>query len=600
MRQVFRVLLSVCVVWPAGLWSQNYFQHNFTLPDFSVQTGAVARLSNGRIAAAGTITRTQDGRQDAAVLSLSSSGNLLWARTLDAGLPQEPELIADLLDGSNGAALVVLGKSAQMGGISGVLQLDADGAIVWSKRLSGADQFTGITKLSAGYLLTGSSGTPGKGLLVNISATGQEIWRRTLEQPGAAITFYDAWEDPQGFLYVVGEIAQQDGILAQFNAAGELVWARRLGTPETDGLRAIVPQPDNKLLLGGATRGFDLRSKVWLTQTDLLGNVRWSSTYGGGGEDYLLQDLIATGQTPVFCFSGAGASSILGAGMARINDGGDLLWVKNYDPAGQFSLTPQLAPGLNNSLLLAATLQTGAGNGFYVVSANATGDAPPCCFKSANLTVADVTIQNTAFVPNTGTIPVLLAGNWVADTLALEQTSLCNPANTEIALSDSVICPGECIDLTIVDPTPGAAYSWSYPGGQPVPGNPNRVCFPGVSADVLITLFGNNCPFQQDTALLRVGAAPEQFPNAFTPNGDGDNDRFLPLLYCPLTDYLFRVYNRWGEMMFETRNPGEGWDGTFNGLDAPSDAYVWLVEFEGGQSGAGGRVQKKGEVTLLR
>lgn len=571
------------------------------MPGYSVQTGGVAQLTNGRIALGGQISHEQTNEQGAAILNLSAAGNLLWAVRLEAGSLAGAEFVTDLIAAPNGKMLAVLGKEYAAAGVSGMAQMEADGAIGWSKRLTGTgDLFTGISPLADGYLLCGGSGFPQKGLLVKIGPDGQEIWRKTTGQPGAPMVFYDSWEDTQGFLYVVGEVIGQDGIFLKYNAVGDLVWARRLGTTDPDGLRAIIPMPDGKVLLGGTAKGFDHYLKVWLTQTDLSGTIRWSSTYGTSGDDFELQDLISTPQGPVFSVSGAGAAPNLGAGMARVNDNGDLLWIKDYDPAGQFSRAPQLAAGTNNSLIAAASLQTGAGTVFYAVSANASGNAPPCCLKSGNLTVTDITIQNEVFVPDAGTITPLSPGAWTAVPVSFQQNNLCNPAHVEIALSDSLICPGECIDLSMVDPTPGVNYSWSYPGGKPQAGNPVRVCFPDATADVLITLFANDCPFQQDTALLRLSAAEEQFPNAFTPNGDGDNDRFLPVLYCPVQKYHFRVYNRWGELMFETANPAQGWDGTFNGLEAASDVYAWVIEYEGGLNGATGLIQKKGSVTLLR
>ena len=583
------------------LWSQNFFQNYFVLPGYTVQTDAAALLSNGRIAAGGAVIDEQTGEQSGIILNLSATGNLLWALRMDEVSQQYFDLVTDLIAGPNGSALAVMGVTYITSSISGIVRLDADGNIVWSKRLTEtSDLFTGISQLSDGYLLCGSSKVPQRGLIVKIDPNGQEIWRKTISQPATPIIFFDAWEDSQGFLYVVGEAADQDGVFLKFNAVGDLVWARRLGTSEKDGLRAIVPLSDGKVLLGGTTRGSDQYLKVWLTQTDLSGTVRWSSTYGDSGDDYELQGLVTTAQGPVFSLSGVGAAPNLGAGLARVNDNGDLLWIKNYDPSGQFSRKPQLTPGINNSLIAAAALQTGAGTGFYLVSANAVGDTPPCCFKSGNLTVTDISIQNEVFVPNTGTIAPMIAGNWTLTAIAPQLTNFCNPAHVEIALSDSLICPGECIDLGIVDPTPGVNYSWSYPGGKPQPGNPGRVCFPDAAADVLITLFANDCPFQQDTALLRLNAAEEQFPNAFTPNGDGDNDRFLPVLFCPVSQYLFRVFNRWGEMMFETTDPAQGWNGAFNGLDAPSDVYAWVIEYKGGLSGASDVIQQKGSVALLR
>lgn len=87
-------------------------------------------------------------------------------------------------------------------------------------------------------------------------------------------------------------------------------------------------------------------------------------------------------------------------------------------------------------------------------------------------------------------------------------------------------------------------------------------------------------------------------PTAFTPNDDDKNDFFIPvstgLLY---KDYSFRIYDRWGQKIFETANPKEGWNGKINGNPATVDTYVWIVEgrFIGEKS-----FSKNGHFTLLR
>jgi gliding motility-associated-like protein len=89
-------------------------------------------------------------------------------------------------------------------------------------------------------------------------------------------------------------------------------------------------------------------------------------------------------------------------------------------------------------------------------------------------------------------------------------------------------------------------------------------------------------------------------PNAFTPNGDGVNDYFLPRpsLAKGLTSFTMSVYNRWGQLIFETdKIEGRGWDGRFNGAAQPEGVYVFMIDakFKDGQI-----EKRQGNVTLLR
>lgn len=75
------------------------------------------------------------------------------------------------------------------------------------------------------------------------------------------------------------------------------------------------------------------------------------------------------------------------------------------------------------------------------------------------------------------------------------------------------------------------------------------------------------------------------FPNAFTPNGDGLNDVFKPMLFGVVKQYRFAVYNRWGKEVFQTKEPYKGWDGRVAGVLQPNTAFVWTCTYqlEGGE-----------------
>ena len=71
-------------------------------------------------------------------------------------------------------------------------------------------------------------------------------------------------------------------------------------------------------------------------------------------------------------------------------------------------------------------------------------------------------------------------------------------------------------------------------------------------------------------------------PNTFTPNGDELNNTFQPVFYSGFDpqNYYFAIYNRWGEVVFESFNPAYGWDGTYNNKIIETATYVWKVQFK--------------------
>jgi gliding motility-associated-like protein len=88
-------------------------------------------------------------------------------------------------------------------------------------------------------------------------------------------------------------------------------------------------------------------------------------------------------------------------------------------------------------------------------------------------------------------------------------------------------------------------------------------------------------------------------PTGFTPNGDGRNDRFRIITKGHHKVSEFRVVNRWGQTIFETRDETRGWDGTFNGQLQDVGTYYYYVRFRC-REGAGRDIEQKGEVVLIR
>ncbi len=106
--------------------------------------------------------------------------------------------------------------------------------------------------------------------------------------------------------------------------------------------------------------------------------------------------------------------------------------------------------------------------------------------------------------------------------------------------------------------------------------------------------------FDEDTIRVHVYFIEPGFyvPNAFTPNGDGKNDRFRPIAIGMKSVDIFRVYNRWGQLLYASSDMnGAGWDGTFRSKGQDPDTYVWYAE---GTDYKNNKVRKRGYVILVR
>ncbi|MBK8554852.1 MAG: choice-of-anchor L domain-containing protein [Lewinellaceae bacterium] len=167
----------------------------------------------------------------------------------------------------------------------------------------------------------------------------------------------------------------------------------------------------------------------------------------------------------------------------------------------------------------------------------------------------------------------------------------------------SSICEGSELSLSVTVVPASASLVWTENGiAIPNKTTPSVVVVPTVAA-------GNSASYEvmaTDLNGCTASAGPFSIlvercyvlPNAFTPDGDGTNDSFgLGLKGGTITISSFNIYNRWGELVFESMQGKERWDGKFNGKDAPSDVYFYVMKVQF----ADGREEIfKGDVTLIR
>jgi len=84
-------------------------------------------------------------------------------------------------------------------------------------------------------------------------------------------------------------------------------------------------------------------------------------------------------------------------------------------------------------------------------------------------------------------------------------------------------------------------------------------------------------------------------PNTFTPNGDGLNDTF-GIAGEAVKDFNLQIFNRWGQLVFESENPNDRWDGSFNGEKVPQGVYVYRLSAQGP---SGKKETKEGNLNVV-
>src|SRR5207244_6796245 len=116
---------------------------------------------------------------------------------------------------------------------------------------------------------------------------------------------------------------------------------------------------------------------------------------------------------------------------------------------------------------------------------------------------------------------------------------------------------------------------WTQPTGVSNPSSPNPTVTTNTDREYIVQITTESGCTLSDTVLVKVKTVIF-VPTAFSPDGNGTNDVLRPLGEMGGLEY-FKVYNRWGQLIFETKDIGTGWNGKFKGIDQPSDTYTWFM-----------------------
>jgi len=167
---------------------------------------------------------------------------------------------------------------------------------------------------------------------------------------------------------------------------------------------------------------------------------------------------------------------------------------------------------------------------------------------------------------------------------------------------DTIGYPGDQFQLLAVPSDSDVInYSWNPSVGLSDPTIPNPV--------VTVGAIGQDIQYQVITSTIagcrgegyvkvRVYTGPDIYvPTGFSPNNDGKNDKFTPFPVGMKSYNYFRVFNRWGQLVFSTTKLNDGWDGRFGGTEQASGVYVWMIE---GLTKDNRIISKKGTVMLIR
>lgn len=180
-------------------------------------------------------------------------------------------------------------------------------------------------------------------------------------------------------------------------------------------------------------------------------------------------------------------------------------------------------------------------------------------------------------------------------------------ATTNLLVRQPVIASTGLQDTSIVIGQPlrmnasgGDAYAWSPSQWLSDPSSPTTFANPerDITYRVTVTQLPENCT-ATDTVRIKVFLLPPSFyvPTAFSPNGDGKNEILKPFTLGMKSIRYFKVFNRVGNLVFQTTEIGKGWDGYYKGNPQDPGNYVWMAQ---GETWQGEFITRKGNAVLIR
>jgi gliding motility-associated-like protein len=304
-------------------------------------------------------------------------------------------------------------------------------------------------------------------------------------------------------------------------------------------------------------------------------------------------------------------------------NGSGYTWTPATGLTGISNLQPAVAPDSSIYYYLTATLGICTATDSVMVLvhpapvANAGADTGVCPGKSIQLQGSggiayqwspDTWLDNTAIADPTVTAPThsitySLVVTDVNQCQSLEPSTVTvtlTPPPSVFAGNDTSVLVGQPLPLQAIDIGNSGFDSWQW---SPVLGLSN----PSI-ADPVATITGNityyvtattadGCVGTDSIAIKAFTTVDILAPNAFTPNGDGHNDVFRAIPLGIKDFHYLAVFNRWGQRVFYSTDPGKGWDGTIGGQSQPAGVYVWMAA---GVDYQGEMLQRKGTVILIK
>jgi gliding motility-associated-like protein len=254
------------------------------------------------------------------------------------------------------------------------------------------------------------------------------------------------------------------------------------------------------------------------------------------------------------------------------------------------NFTYQLGYGCNTDTLFYNSANSGATNHWNLDTQTSDQQDPVQVVSNALTTLQVTHIVSNGFCSDTSFQDIILSG--------------LNPPLKASFTINSFTCPDSSAIITNNSSGNIVKWNWNFGDGatsdqQSPP--PHTYSVLSSSKDFIVTLIIQNalgCADTTQAIIKAISNCSVLVPSAFTPNADGLNDYFGPLNAYNTKNLVFRICNRWGQLVFKTNNWENKWNGTFGENPQPTGIYIWFLSYT--DTNTNSNISKKGTVMLIR
>ena len=322
------------------------------------------------------------------------------------------------------------------------------------------------------------------------------------------------------------------------------------------------------------------------------GDLQWCSYIGGSGAERRTCIDIDQNNSIIFCSNTASDlyCPFLPSTYPLTDPGSGAYFDNTLPTGGDFAeliiaklQMPQLQTNANSVLPITCTSCDGS------IAINVTSGDGTYTYNWSNGLIQSNVSATSSSITNlcSGNYSVVVSNlNYchLSDTISISLLAQTEGLSVEVSPYNSTVTICDSVQLN----ASGASfYTWSPSIGLSCDTCSNPFASPAVTTTYRVTGLDSNGCFVTAEVIVEVNENDSCLdncvlytPNAFTPNGDGINDKFYPLTACTFEHYEFLIFNRWGELIFKTSNQTDKWDGKFRGSDCPVGVYVYLITYK--------------------